>query len=278
MAIQDTIIEALRASHEAHQAGLAALMASQTAHHAALEDIDALRMDKAALEARVAELEAQVAHLESESVKIVEPDTVNPLLDWLSRAVAATHSAIHPGSTPSESHASPAAAPSEQHPDMGVVADTSAAEVHAAEVHASDVRHSSEAPAADVEPMHEGHAPSEPTTASAETPMTLAAAPAVAEEPITEAHEPLVSTLLEEASAAAESHTEDDKHVFEHAAVAPAPHVVTEPDAPQGFASQIHAVVLHFEDAEIGKDMPDTLDAAVHAAETREHGAMEKQN
>ncbi len=82
MTIQTSIIEALKASHSAHQAGLA--------------ELKTLRAEKSSLLEKVATLEARVATLQAESVKIVEPDTVQPLLDELARAVAATHAAVSP--------------------------------------------------------------------------------------------------------------------------------------------------------------------------------------
>jgi hypothetical protein len=173
---------------------------------------------------------------------------------------------------PPEGPAAPATAQSEQHPGAEDAVGEPAAEVHASDVHASDVHasdvHASNAPAPDAEPVHDEHVPSE-------TPVTPDAEPAIAEEPVEP--EPLVSTLLEEASAASDLHKAAEPHVFEEAAVAAAPHAVAEPDAPHGFASQIQAVVLHFEDAEIGTDTPDTAAKPVHAAETHEHAAMEKQ-
>lgn len=82
MTIQTSIIEALKASHAAHQAGLA--------------EVKTLRAEKSSLLEKVATLESRVATLQAESVKIVEPATVQPLLDELARAVAATHAAISP--------------------------------------------------------------------------------------------------------------------------------------------------------------------------------------
>ena len=77
--IQDTIIASFRAATEAHKA--------------ATTRIAALEADKAALQGRVAELESHEPNL-------VDPAALQPALDDLAGAVAATHAAIVPAAPP----------------------------------------------------------------------------------------------------------------------------------------------------------------------------------
>ena len=77
--IQDTLIASVRAATDAHKAATARIAALET--------------DKTALQARVAELESHEPNL-------VDPAVMQPVLDDLAGAVAATHAAIAPHADP----------------------------------------------------------------------------------------------------------------------------------------------------------------------------------
>ena len=89
--IQDTLIASLRAASEAHRAA--------TARIAELE------ADKAALQGRVADLESHEPNL-------VDPVAMQPELDDLAAAVAATHAAILPAAPPARDATPPVTEPS----------------------------------------------------------------------------------------------------------------------------------------------------------------------
>ena len=73
--IQDTLISSVRAATEAHKAATARI---------------------AQLEADKADLQAEVAELRSHEPNLVDPAAMQPELDALAGAVAATHAAIAP--------------------------------------------------------------------------------------------------------------------------------------------------------------------------------------